>query len=555
MRSRLRLPQLLDMSVVQRLAEANHTANGMPIGIIDALDDSVLVGYGWQDICLRFHRAHPRSLERCQKSDRFIRGHVAEAESGSLEYTCENGLRDIAIPIVVSGKHLATLFLGQFFYEGESPDRDFFVRQARELGYDEGAYLAALDRVPIFPRRSVENIVAYNRALARFIADLAEGRLREEIAQEQLREAEDRLGKALRASKTTFFDWDLAAGELRHDPRFWSEVPAVIRGSVEEIAEVLAVPEDRERVSRHMHALCAEAADLGAIEHRRPTPEGRPAWVRAVGEVVERDAAGRPLRLCGTVTDISALVELQERASRVERMASLGTLAGGIAHEINNPLSYILGNLRLVCEALTVHGEQPEQIQEARILADEALQGAERVRRIVRDLLAFARPSTQTTALDLHRVMDLAVSIATSRIRFHARLVKDYGQIPYVKGDELRLSQLLLNLLINAAQAIPDGKPEDHQIRVATTLDRPGRVRIEVSDTGCGIAPDIRSRVFEPFFSTKPHGNGTGLGLSICHGIVTSLEGEITFESELGKGTTFRVLLPAADGSADTPQS
>src|SRR5512146_1829450 len=161
------------MQVVRKLASANFAANGMPIGILDAQDGSVLVGFGWQEICLRFHRADPRTAERCRESDRYIESRIAEG--APCEYTCRNGLRDIGIPIVVAGEHLATLFLGQFFYEGESPDRDFFVRQAREFGFDEAAYLAALDRVPVFTRAAVENILRYDQALATFLSELAEG--------------------------------------------------------------------------------------------------------------------------------------------------------------------------------------------------------------------------------------------------------------------------------------------------------------------------------------------------------------------------------------------
>ena len=167
--------------MLERLAEANHKATGMPVGIIDAVDGSVLVGFGWQDICVMYHRAHAISAERCRESDEYIKAHLSETTP--CEYRCKNGLRDIGVPIRVAGVHLATLFLGQFFYDGESPDREFFVRQATELGFDEAAYLAALARVPVFSRASVENILAYNTALARVIADLAEGSLRRRQAE------------------------------------------------------------------------------------------------------------------------------------------------------------------------------------------------------------------------------------------------------------------------------------------------------------------------------------------------------------------------------------
>lgn len=134
-----RLSDLLDLTIIQKMADAHYRAAGMPIGIIDAIDGSILVGAGWQEICVKFHRANPVSLQRCRESDSYIKEHLVEGEA--CHYKCKNGLWDIGIPIVVAGRHLATLFLGQFFYTGEVPDREFFIQQARAFGLDMDAYL------------------------------------------------------------------------------------------------------------------------------------------------------------------------------------------------------------------------------------------------------------------------------------------------------------------------------------------------------------------------------------------------------------------------------
>ncbi|HLZ18880.1 MAG TPA: PAS domain S-box protein, partial [Smithellaceae bacterium] len=166
-----RLSELLDLTIVQKMADAHYRAAGMPLGIIDAIDGSILVGSGWQDICVKFHRANPVSLQRCRESDDYIKNHLVEGEA--CHYKCQNGLWDIGMPIVVAGRHLATMFLGQFFYEGEAPDRGFFIKLAHELSFDVDEYLAALDRVPVFSREKVNYILEYNKALVRFINDLA----------------------------------------------------------------------------------------------------------------------------------------------------------------------------------------------------------------------------------------------------------------------------------------------------------------------------------------------------------------------------------------------
>jgi signal transduction histidine kinase/CheY-like chemotaxis protein len=190
-----RFSDLIDVPVLQKLAEANYAANGMPIGVIDAAGGEVLVGCGWQDICVQFHRANPTSLARCRESDAYIASRLGDG--APCEYTCRNGLRDIGIPIAVDGRHAATLFLGQFFYEGEAPDREFFRRQARTFGYDERAYLAALGRVPIFSRGTVENILAYDVALARFLSELADRALAHARDTHALREADEAKGEFL----------------------------------------------------------------------------------------------------------------------------------------------------------------------------------------------------------------------------------------------------------------------------------------------------------------------------------------------------------------------
>jgi two-component system CheB/CheR fusion protein len=268
-----RLPDLLDASVLQRLAEANFAATGMPIGVIDAVDGSVLVGCGWQEICVRFHRAHPESLARCRESDDHIASHLEEGLP--CEYTCRNGLRDIGVPIVVEGRHLATLFLGQFFYEGETPDREFFVRQARELGFDVRAYLAALDRVPVFPRATVENIVAYDVALAQFVSDLARRALVHARDERALRESHDRkneflgvlsheLRNPLAPIRNALHLLDRAAPASEQARR----ARGVIGRQVEHLTRLVDDLLDSTRISRGKIELQRQVIDLGQLVER-----------------------------------------------------------------------------------------------------------------------------------------------------------------------------------------------------------------------------------------------------------------------------------------------
>jgi PAS domain S-box-containing protein len=253
-----------------------------------------------------------------------------------------------------------------------------------------------------------------------------------------------------------------------------------------------------------------------------------------------------------TARDITARKQTEAQLIVSDRMASVGTLAAGVAHEINNPLAAVLANLELAQRAIarlsqyTMVGELGELIHEARDAAD-------RVRHIVRDLRVFSRAEDeQHGPVDVRAVLDSTLRITWNEIRHRARLVRDFEDVPPVLGNESRLGQVFVNLLVNAAHAIPEGQAEANQITVRTRV-RDDRIAVEVIDTGSGMVPAVMHRLFTPFFTTKPVGVGTGLGLSICQRIVTAMGGEIRVDSTPGQGSTFSVLLPAAPSLRPSP--
>lgn len=247
--------------------------------------------------------------------------------------------------------------------------------------------------------------------------------------------------------------------------------------------------------------------------------------------------------------DLTERQRMQASLQKADRLASVGSLAAGVAHEINNPLAYVLANLELLSEDLS-QLELPASSgfdETVKRTLQEAAEGANRVRRIVRDLKSFARADDEALqSVDVHEVIDAAIDIAENEIRHRARLEKDFGEIPAARGAPGRVMQVFLNLLVNAAHSIPEEAYGDQFIRVSTRAER-GFVVVDISDTGSGIPDDIIDRIFDPFFTTKPQGMGTGLGLSICHGIITGIGGEIKVHSRMGEGSTFTLLLPTAD--------
>ncbi|RKH45175.1 ATP-binding protein [Corallococcus sicarius] len=251
------------------------------------------------------------------------------------------------------------------------------------------------------------------------------------------------------------------------------------------------------------------------------------------------------------------LMAARERLVQSEKLAMAGQLAAGVGHEINNPLSYVAGNLQFAVEQLTPlcrrAGAGPAfqaALDEALEALREAREGAERIRVIVRDLQTFARADElRLTPVDVHAALEFGVSMAMTHLRSRAQVERSFGNVPHALAHEARLGQVFLHLLINAAHAIPAGDFASH--RVTLTTRREGAwVLAEVSDTGQGMTPEVLQRAFEPFFTTRPVGEGSGLGLSICLGLVRSMHGELTATSIPGMGSTFQVRLPVAEAVA-----
>ena len=363
-----------------------------------------------------------------------------------------------------------------------------------------------------------------------------------------LRASEKRLRNAQRITHVGDWELDIPTNTLTGSEeicRIFEIDPATFPASYEALLETIH-PEDREAV----HAVYARSLETRTpceVTHRLLLPDGRIKFVQERCETLF-DPEGHPLRSVGTVQDVTEVHALHAQLALASRLAAMGTLVAGVAHEINNPLAATLSDLELVLS----------EVQEIR----DRLGGSgpvdlnaesRRLDGVVDELKIFARPDLSRERIRLADVVAKATHWLPASVRGAAAIRVEDGGPPEVVASFGQIQQVVVNLVTNAAGATRSGSPGTIVVRIGPGT--PGMARLEVIDQGTGIAPEALERIFEPFFTTSDIGKGMGLGLAVCHSIVTSHGGTLTVESREGEGSTFRVELPAASTSTASPRT
>lgn len=552
---------LVDLGSLRNLCENYSKQTQTALAILD-LDGNVLVATGWHDICTKFHRINPETAARCTESDTVLAGKLSRGDNFNI-YQCKNGLVDVAVPIHVEGMHVGNLFTGQFFFE--PPDIKYFRNQASVFQFDEKTYLEALTRIPIFSKEQVRQTTDFLCQLAEIIGSIGLARLRLlKINEDLTQEIEERK----KAEKKLAAQSELLNNILNNIPLniFWKDRALTYLGCNKVFAKDAGLADPADIIGKSDYDLpwkkeeaeFYRKCDKEVIEKNSPMIDIEESLTQAHGKertvvtskVPLREEDGSICGLLGIYYDITDRKLMEEMLRQSQKMESVGTLAGGVAHEFNNILSGIIGYAEIAKDNFPAKSPACENL-------DKILKLCTRASDIIKQILSFSRISRkEKKVLQPHLLIkeDLEVLRATipATIDIRYNLDEKSGTI---LADSTQIHQIGMNLCQNAAHAMQErgGVLEIGLAPVVLDAEnvkqypglKPGAyVKLTVSDTGTGIDPAIIDRIFDPFFTTKEVGRGTGMGLAVTHGIIKDHGGTITVESETGKGSTFTILLP-----------
>jgi PAS domain S-box-containing protein len=523
--------QLVDIEKIRHLLEAHYKLSGILSAILDT-KENVLAAAGWQDICTKFHRTHPATCTRCRNSDAYIKAHLHDFKEGYVDYRCLNGLRDIAMPIIIGGEHVATLFTGQFFYDDEKPDVEFFRAQAEEFGFDKKAYLEALSQVPIYSREQVNNVMDYFRILVTGIADLGLKNL-------ELRESRDYLDNII----NTIADPIIVKNKEHRLVLVNDAVCALAGRSREEMigrTDYAFFPKEQADVLWEKDTTVLET-ELESINEQEMTNAQGQKHIFYAKKSLYRDLKGDKY-VVGVIRDITDLKQKELMLVQQNRQAALGEMLDHIAHQWKQPLnsiSLITQDLELTaCDGDLTNEYVEETVSKIMALLDHMAQTID----VFRD---FYQPEREKTVFRLKDSIDMAIDFIAPALRLHAIAIElDVNPSLMALGYSKEYAQVLLNLLGNAKNALAERKIKNPRIQLKSFAEDKTAV-VTITDNAGGIPDSDIDRIFEPFFTTRKEVGGTGVGLYMSKSMVEKNMGGTLSAANINGGAQFRIEIPA----------
>lgn len=587
----MKLSEIVNIDELRGICESFTALSGATTAILD-LEGNILITTGWQDICMRFHRVHPETAQRCLESDTILAGQLRQGEQYTM-YKCKNGLVDVAFPIIIKGEHFANFFTGQFFFN--PPDKEHFISQAEEFGFDKDAYIEALNRVPIFPEDQVRAFMEFFTRLTQMVAKmgLAQKRLNETFS--QLQESQERLNFHVDNSPMATIEWNSDFILTR-----WAGESEKIFGwtKAETVGKMLMdlnmiYEEDMPIVQSTVKQLATGSSSYIVLSNRFYTKDRKLITCESYNSVLT-NAQGQIVSVLSQVLDISdrkqaedALLEktllleqeiLDRKSAQEElalkhrqledlnrsleqridtsvaelrlkdqlmikqsRQAEMGEMINNIAHQWKQPLNNLALTIQDMAYDYDAGLPNPEEI-EAKI--NQCLDLIMFMSQTIEDFRSFFREDRQMTVYGIRQSISSAISLISASMKDNnIEIVVEPGDEVQVAGYPNEYSQVLLNLMGNAREVFIERSVAAPAIAVRV-FGEEGRAVVTVSDNGGGISKEVIEKIFNPYFTTKELDKGTGIGLFMSKNIIEQhMGGSLTVENIKG-GAQFRIDIP-----------
>jgi PAS domain S-box-containing protein len=546
------LEDLIDIKHFQNLQDRLYEICSFPSRIIDT-DGKTLTATPMQEICTNYHRKDKESIKECFKSNRYLLDNLDKADPAVI-YRCPHGLVDTASPIIIDNVHYGNFLTGQFLFE--EPDIDFFREQVKKYGFPEEPYLEAVKKVSIWTKEQLNNYLLFIKELIAIISESGLRNLREIEIRKQIEESENRFRSILETAMDGFWVSDKNGRIIEVNDTYCKmtgynrqellkmtifeldadEAPGDIADHMQKL-----IKHGEERFMRRQKRKDGRIFDVEISAKYQPEEESFITFLRDVTEQKQAEEEKK---------------NLEAQLSQAQKMEGIGTLAGGIAHDFNNILSPILLHSEMLMDELPKDDPSQHDI-------NEIYKAGNRAKELVQQMLTFARKRME------EKIVVKSSHIIKEAINFLRSTIPTTIDIKYdnkaehdtVLADPAQINQIIMNLCTNASHAMREkggileinlGNEDISASRAKRMLNlNPGEyLKITVKDNGTGIEADIKSKMFEPYFTTKGVGEGTGFGLATVHSIVQSCGGDIKVESEVGKGATFDVYIPLAKTEA-----
>lgn len=525
---KLKFSEIVDISKLRILLEGLYSSSGIRSSLVDT-EGNILVVVGWQEICLNYHRANSETELLCKQSDMLIAESIKDTPhfiEPYICYTCANGLEHAAAPIIIEGEHLATIILGQFFFE--KPYIAKFRKHAKRYGFNEAEYIKTLAKVPIYSRDKLDSSMLFFRQLAEILAEMGLARVMLiESKEKALHASEQRLKTIINNTPNVAIQSYDLAGKIQ----FSNKASETIFGWTTDEAVGKTLDKlifDQETAEQFLELIKTADRTNNALEPMEWTFKNKSGLEKSVYSTVFpiNLPEGQREFICIDI-DITEKKRLETEMHRLRQLNLIGEMAAGIAHEVRNPMTTVRGFLQILGNKN--YNQQDKEYFKLMI------QELDRANSIITEFLALAKNDKITLKRkNLNTVISVLTPLVEAILREVDQDLKlDLREIPELLLDEKEIRQLILNLAKNGIEAMQPGG-----CLTIKTYQQNEEVVLEVTDEGEGIRQDIMDKIGTPFFSTKE--KGTGLGLAVCYRIVAEHNAKISVASN-SCGTTFSI--------------